>query len=133
MEKQNKIHLKGTLVKSINFEYKKDFTEGELDTSVNIKKECIFKEDKDKEYIILFKGSFKNEIFDLEIEFVAVFGTSEIIDESFKESIFVKSSSPAIAFPYLRSFISTLTLNAGLPPLILPAYNFTRENGEIDE
>ena len=38
MEKQNKIHLKGTLVKSINFEYKKDFTEGELDTSVNIKK-----------------------------------------------------------------------------------------------
>ena len=89
MEKQNKIHLKGTLVKSINFEYKKDFTEGELDTSVNIKKECIFKEDKYKEYIILFKGSFKNEIFDLEIEFVAVFGTSEIIDESFKESIFL--------------------------------------------
>ena len=133
MEKQNKIHLKRTFVKSVNFEYKKDFTEGELDTSVNIKKECIFKEDKDKEYIILFKGSFKNEIFDLEIEFVAVFGTSEIIDESFKESIFVKSSSPAIAFPYLRSFISTLTLNAGLPPLILPAYNFTRESGEIDE
>ena len=75
----------------------------------------------------MFKGSFKNEIFDLEIEFVAVFGTSEIIDESFKESIFVKSSSPAIAFPYLRSFISTLTLNAGLPPFILPAYNFTKE------
>ena len=132
MEKQNKIHLKRTFVKSVNFEYKKDFTEGELDTSVNIKKECIFKEDKDKEYIILFKGSFKNEIFDLEIEFVAVFGTSEIIDESFKESIFVKSSSPAIAFPYLRSFISTLTLNAGLPPLILPAYNFTKENEEVD-
>lgn len=132
MEKQNKIHLKGTLVKSINFEYKKDFTEGELDTSVNIKKECIFKEDKDKEYIILFKGFFKNEIFDLEIEFVAVFGTSERIDEGFKESIFVKSSSPAIAFPYLRSFISTLTLNAGLPPFILPAYNFTKEKEEID-
>ena len=64
--------------------------------------------------------------------FGAVFGTSEPIDEDFKESDFVKINSPAIAFPYLRSFISTLTLNAGLPPLILPAYNFTKER-EIDE
>ena len=127
MEKQNKIHLKKTFVKSVNFEYKKNITGDELDISVNIRKEPIFKEGIDNEYFILFKGVFENEIFDLEIEFVAVFGTSEIIDESFKESIFVKSSSPAIAFPYLRSFISTLTLNAGLPPFILPAYNFTKE------
>ena len=133
MEKQNKIHLKRTFVKSVNFEYKKDFTEDELDTSVNIRKEPIFKEGIDNEYIILFDGSFENEIFDLKIEFLAIFGTSEKIDADFKKSTFVKSSSPAIAFPYLRSFISTLTLNAGLPPFILPAYNFTRENGEIDE
>ena len=81
----------------------------------------------------MFDGSFENEIFDLKIEFLAIFGTSEKIDADFKKSTFVKSSSPAIAFPYLRSFISTLTLNAGLPPFILPAYNFTKENGEIDE
>ena len=133
MEKQNKIHLKRAFVKSVNFEYKKDFREDELDTLVNIKKEPIFKEDIDNEYIILFDGSFENEIFDLKIEFVAIFGTSEKIDADFKKSTFVKSSSPAIAFPYLRSFISTLTLNAGLPPLILPAYNFTKENEQIDE
>lgn len=133
MEKQNKIYLKRTFVKSVNFEYKKDSTEDELDTLVNIKKEPIFKEGIDNEYIILFDGSFENEIFDLKIEFLAIFGTSEKIDADFKKSTFVKSSSPAIAFPYLRSFISTFTLNAGLPPLILPAYNFTRESGEIDE
>ncbi|WP_315152629.1 protein-export chaperone SecB [Capnocytophaga leadbetteri] len=133
MEKQNKIYLKRTFVKSVNFEYKKDSTEDELDTLVNIKKEPIFKEGIDNEYIILFDGSFENEIFDLKIEFLAIFGTSEKIDADFKKSTFVKSSSPAIAFPYLRSFISTLTLNAGLPPLILPAYNFTRENEQIDE
>ena len=133
MEKQNKIHLKGTLVKSINFEYKKDITEeDQLDTSVKIRKEPIFKEGIDNEYVIFFNGSFENEIFDLKIEFVAIFGTSEAIDDSFKKSTFVKINSPAIAFPYLRSFISTLTLNAGLPPLILPAYNFTKENEDID-
>ena len=85
MEKQNKIHLKRTFVKSVNFEYKKDFTEDELDTSVNIKKEPIFKEGIDNEYVILFNGSFENEIFDLEIEFVAVFGTSDKIDATFKK------------------------------------------------
>lgn len=133
MEEQNKIHLKRTFVKSINFEYKKDITEeDQLDTSVNIRKEPIFKEGIDNEYVIFFNGSFENEIFDLKIEFVAIFGTSEAIDDSFKKSTFVKINSPAIAFPYLRSFISTLTLNAGLPPLILPAYNFTKENEDID-
>lgn len=133
MEEQNKIHLKRTFVKSINFEYKKDITEeDQLDTSVNIRKEPIFKEGIDNEYVIFFNGSFENEIFDLKIEFVAIFGTSETIDDSFKKSTFVKINSPAIAFPYLRSFISTLTLNAGLPPLILPAYNFTKENEDID-
>ena len=134
MEEQNKIHLKRAFVKSINFEYKKDITEeDQLDTSVNIRKEPIFKEGIDNEYVIFFNGAFENEIFDLKIEFLAIFGTSEKIDADFKKSTFVKSSSPAIAFPYLRSFISTLTLNAGLPPFILPAYNFTKENGEIDE
>ena len=133
MEKQNKIHLKRTFVKSVNFEYKKDITEeDQLGTSVNIRKEPIFKEGIDNEYFILFKGVFENEIFDLEIEFVAIFGTSEAIDDNFKKSTFVKINSPAIAFPYLRSFVSTLTLNAGLPPLILPAYNFTKENEDID-
>ena len=133
MEEQNKIHLKRTFVKSINFEYKKDITEeDQLDTSVNIRKEPIFKEGIDNEYVIFFNGSFENEIFDLKIGFVAIFGTSEAIDDSFKKSTFVKINSPAIAFPYLRSFISTLTLNAGLPPLILPAYNFTKENEDID-
>jgi preprotein translocase subunit secB len=133
MEEQNKIHLKRAFVKSINFEYKKDITEeDQLDTSVNIRKEPIFKEGIDNEYVIFFNGAFENEIFDLKIEFVAIFGTSEAIDDNFKKSTFVKINSPAIAFPYLRSFISTLTLNAGLPPLILPAYNFTKENEDID-
>ena len=133
MEEQNKIHLKRAFVKSINFEYKKDITEeDQLDTSVNIRKEPIFKEGIDNEYVIFFNGAFENEIFYLKIEFVAIFGTSEAIDDNFKKSTFVKINSPAIAFPYLRSFISTLTLNAGLPPLILPAYNFTKENEDID-
>lgn len=133
MEVQNKIHLERTFVKSITFEFKKEIQEGELKTSLEIKTKFLFNDERDKEYVILFTGNFENELFTLNIVFGAVFGTNEKIDADFKKSTFVKSSSPAIAFPYLRSFISTLTLNAGLPPFILPAYNFTKENGEIDE
>ena len=80
----------------------------------------------------MFTGNFENELFTLNIIFGAVFGTSETIDEDFKESDFVKINSPAIAFPFLRSFISNLTLNAGLSPFILPAYNFAKIKEETD-
>lgn len=32
----------------------------------------------------------------------------------------------AILFPYLRSFITTLTSNAGIPPLVLPTLNIQK-------
>ena len=132
MEVQNKIHLERIFVKSITFEFKKEIQEGELNTSLEIKTNFLFNDEIDKEYIILFTGNFENELFTLNIIFGAVFGTSETIDEDFKESDFVKINSPAIAFPFLRSFISNLTLNAGLSPFILPAYNFAKIKEETD-
>ena len=132
MEVQNKIHLERTFVKSITFEFKKEIQEGELNTSLEIKTNFLFNDEIDKEYILLFTGNFENELFTLNVIFGAVFGTSESIDEDFKESDFVKINSPAIAFPFLRSFISNLTLNAGLSPFILPAYNFAKIKEETD-
>ncbi len=42
-----------------------------------------------------------------------------------KEQInyFAKQSTISILFPYLRSFISTITLHAGIPPITLPIIN----------
>ena len=45
----------------------------------------------------------------------------------------------AILFPYLRAFISVLTLQANIPPLVLPTYNLSelekplRENTTINQ
>lgn len=47
-----------------------------------------------------------------------------VIDEEFKNSLFPKVNAPAIAFPYLRAAIANMTLQAGLPPLMLPSFNF---------
>ena len=75
----------------------------------------------------MFKGEFENSLFNLNLQFVAVFGTEEAIDEEFKTSELVKINSLAIAFPFMRSFISTFTINSGIPSFILPAYNFSKE------
>jgi preprotein translocase subunit SecB len=54
----------------------------------------------------------------------AIFKTQNPIDEDFRTSSFVKINAPAIAFPFLRSFITTITVNAGYNAIILPSVNF---------
>ncbi len=56
--------------------------------------------------------------------FVAWFKTSDAIDDTFKKSDFPNINAPAIAYPFLRSLISTITLNAGYVPVMLPSINF---------
>jgi preprotein translocase subunit SecB len=63
-------------------------------------------------------------VFELDTEYIVWFKTSEPINEAFKQSDFPSVNAPAIAFPFLRSFISTVTLNAGYEPAILPSINF---------
>lgn len=62
----------------------------------------------------------------IELEFNALFATSDDVDEEFMDSHFVTVNAPAIAYPFLRSFVSTTLLQAGYDPLMLPAVNFTR-------
>lgn len=74
-----------------------------------------------------------NTKFELEVESVAYFECNHDIDDAFMNSGFIKVNSPAIAFPFVRSFINTLTTNAGFNPVILPAFNFTRTKPVEDE
>lgn len=62
----------------------------------------------------------------IEVHALAYFKTTQIIDENFRNSDWVKVNAPAIAFPFLRAYISTVTLNSGISPVILPAFNFTK-------
>ena len=50
-----------------------------------------------------------------------------IIDDEFFDSDFIQRNSVAIGFPYLRSFISNITLNCNIKPIILPTYNFSKK------
>jgi preprotein translocase subunit SecB len=98
----------------------------QLETSLNIG--SVFPEDNPNTFGIIFHFSLqsKSKKFKLKLMATAHFATSDVIDDIFKKSPFIEVNAPAIAFPYIRTFISNLTLNSGFDPIILPAFNFVQ-------
>lgn len=84
----------------------------------------IFPEDKENIFGVGFKIGFQQEGYSLKTEMRFFFETDSPITEEFKKSSFPIINAPAIAFPYLRSFLSIVTMQAGYPPVMIPSINF---------
>lgn len=91
---------------------------------INLSVGQIYPEDNQKIFGIGFKISFQQKGYSIKTEMRFFFETDETITEEFKKSNFPIINAPAIAFPYLRSFLSIITMQAGYPPVILPSINF---------
>lgn len=104
------------------------------ENSFNLESSNVFQNlDSEKSFQIHFKLEIKDKNFDLSLHSIFNFEVIEgIITEEFKASNFPKINAPAIAFPYLRAFISNLTLQSGFEAVILPSINFVQlmENKE---
>lgn len=90
-----------------------------------------FNKSEDKTFRLVFEIIVPHKeglIFNVEYE--AIFITNEPIDENFMISPFTKINAPAIAFPFLRAYISTLMTLSGYSPLILPTINFSENISE---
>lgn len=48
------------------------------------------------------------------------------VTEEFLKGPFAQINAPAIAYPYIRAFISNFFLSAGYQPVILPTLNFVK-------
>lgn len=85
-----------------------------------------FDEEHDR-FFVFFKLALDDQRYDLSVEVVYSFEVTEgKVDDAFKTSHFPKVNAPAIAFPFLRAMISTITLQAGLRPVMLPSINFSK-------
>ncbi len=84
----------------------------------------FYPEDKDNIFGVGFRVSFRRDGYALKVEMRFFFETDDIITEEFKHSSFPVINAPAIAFPYLRSFLSIITMQSGFPPVMLPSINF---------
>ena len=94
----------------------------DLDTS------HFFPEDPDDKntFFIAFRLYINDESYNIKLESLYEFKTDTEITEEFRNSNFPKINAPAIAFPYLRAFISNFTLQSGYEPIILPSINFVK-------
>jgi preprotein translocase subunit SecB len=107
-------------VKSLEMK-QEDNEHDNLELNVNVG----FSEEDDRTFIVDFKSTVLSSVgYTLYIEFASFFETEDSITEEFKSSYIPSVNAPAIAYPFFRTFVSNLTLNAGYDPIILPTINF---------
>ena len=70
-----------------------------------------------------FTAKDANNLVDINLVAVAIFQYEGI--DNIADSQYFVVNAPAIAFPYLRAYISTLTTQSGIPPIILPTLNLS--------
>jgi len=84
----------------------------------------FYPDDENQVFGVGFKVAFCQEGYTVHVEMRFFFQTDSIITDEFKSGPFPAINAPAIAFPYLRSFLSILTMQAGYPPVMIPSVNF---------
>lgn len=75
-------------------------------------------------FLIAFKIKLLSDEFQLELTMVFKFMADCEITDEFMNGPFPKINAPAIAFPYVRAYISNLTLQSGYTAVMLPSINF---------
>lgn len=97
----------------------------DLDDNFNLKYTSAFAVEDDQKFVVKFDVKLTSEKgVAMSLEYAGLFETTDEITEEFRGSHFATVNAPAIVFPYLRSFVTTFTVNAGLDPVILPTINF---------
>ncbi|RRJ86899.1 hypothetical protein EG240_15710 [Paenimyroides tangerinum] len=96
----------------VNFNSEKQFS-GEEEISVNIEPKVYFPKDDANHFKIIQEVQVSVEnTFNIFIIAIGNFQFNNVDDEKLRRN-FVNLNAPAIMFPYIRSFISTLTSNLG--------------------
>jgi len=67
--------------------------------------------------------SDENEMLKIEIDSVGYFSFENLTKDDLPNFLYI--NAPAILFPYLRAYISSLTTLSGIRPIVLPTLNLT--------
>lgn len=99
--------------------------EAESKNTFNFEYRCLFDDSVNDEFVILFDFFLQSKNkFTLNLEHRFIFKSDEPLTPDFLNSHYTSINAPAIAYPFLRAFVATLLLNAGLESVSLPAINF---------
>ena len=67
----------------------------------------------------------KNNALSIAVKAEGFFEFDEGLDEDMKDGFF-NANAPAILFPYIRAYISTLSTLSGIKPIVLPTLNLSQ-------
>lgn len=98
--------------------------DGAFGDDVSFKVGQSYSASNDHLFVVGFKVAVRQRDYSVRLEMRFSFEADEAITDDFKSSTFPTVNAPAIAFPYLRSFLSILTMQAGYQPIMLPSVNF---------
>lgn len=102
-----------------------EISDGDLGELRSFSVKSGFPTESGRQYVICFEIELVTECSMLvSIEYEAFFETDDVIADDFKTSPFVAVNSPAIAYPYLRAYVSTVLTLSGFASMILPTMNF---------
>lgn len=121
------IQLNSCRIKHLKFE------EGGTEQDLSIGHAVGYNETEPKSFAVYFEISLPAEGNLLSMKYIATFTTSKNVDDKFKKSHFPNVNAPAIAYPYLRSFVSQFLLLSGYEPIILPTINFVKMEKQDEE
>ncbi len=123
---QNAIKFVKFTVTDCEFYVHKNIVMKDMDElEVKLQFETHFNDSKPKEFSVEFDIKiWQDDKISINSKAQSIFVTKEKMSEEFKKSNFTQINAPAIAFPFLRSFVQTLCVNAGIAPIILPSFNF---------
>ncbi|MFK5878719.1 MAG: protein-export chaperone SecB [Flavobacteriaceae bacterium] len=124
MEKPKKASFSLKKFKVPNFSYNESKGNPELNLSIDVKGD-YFKENGKYKLYLEFKGSNSvDQSLIIEVNAVGIFKFSETIAAKDIPEYFY-ANAIAIIFPYVRSFISTLTLQANTGLIMLDTLNLS--------
>lgn len=117
------IQLKGWKV--LKLEFKANEKKSKKDNTFDLGTNSFFLDEEQNVFFVDFSIEIRDKEFSLSLEANFKFQLEGEGDfEAFKKSTFPRVNAPAIAFPYLRAFISVYTQQAGYKSVILPSINF---------
>jgi preprotein translocase subunit SecB len=116
--------LTNTFVRNLKLEHLDDEPSEEAN---DLKYAPVYRDDKPREFAVVFdlRQQMKPDGL-LTLQFLAVFETSSDITQENRKSHFPKVNAPAVAYPYLRAFVSQFSALAGCQTHTLPIRNFIK-------
>lgn len=96
---------------------KKDVSLDELELGVRVEHSVENIEEDEYEILLNTTVSDENENIYVNVKGKAIFHTQQ------KNMDMLEKNTIAIMFPYIRSYISIITTQPGMPPIVLPAMN----------